>query len=167
MITAHINARPRNIFHSVAPSSAPTARPLQCRSVRPRLRFPRLASGASVVGAADVVKTEESEAFTTSDGVIESVEDEESQVQYITNLRTRISKLGSGSRAEGRCRLTSWERALQATCDLYRGSPLRASSMYWVCNSLTTSRTSPTRISNGHNRCSAVAASSADHSKGT
>ena len=44
-----------------------------------RLRLPKV-QRAFIVHAADVVKTEESEAFTTSDGVIESVEDEESQV---------------------------------------------------------------------------------------
>ena len=46
-----------------------------------RLRLPKLPR-AFIVRAADVVKTEESEAFTTSDGVIESVEDEESQVLH-------------------------------------------------------------------------------------
>ena len=49
-----------------------------------RSRCPRLPKRQRLAlnAAADVVKTEESEAFTTSDGVVESVEDKEAQVRH-------------------------------------------------------------------------------------
>lgn len=46
----------------------------------------------AVVGAADVAKTEDLEAFTTSDGIVESVEDDEAQVQHSTFKHLKSAK---------------------------------------------------------------------------